>query len=63
MKKMELSEAVRILTLVANDPDHGTRGAWEDQDAAARAILKELSRLRKENKTLRKELTRLEEST
>ena len=62
MEKMELAEAVRILTLVAEDPDHGTRGAWEDQDAAACAILKELSRLRKENKTLRKELDRLEES-
>ena len=63
MKKMELSEAVRILTLVASDPDHGARGAWEDQDVAARTVLKELKRLQQENKTLRKELDRLEEST
>lgn len=63
MKKMELSEAVRILTLVANDPDHGAHGAWEDQDAAARIVLQELVRLQKENKALRKEFNRLEEST
>lgn len=63
MKKMELSEAVRILTLVANDPDHGARGAWEDQDVAARTVLRELTRLQKENKTLREGRDRLEEST
>lgn len=56
MEKMELSEAIRILTLVANDPDHGTRGACEDQDVAARAVLKELKRLQQENKKLRKGL-------
>lgn len=56
MKRMELSEAVRILTLVANDPDHGTHGAWEDQDVAARTVLKELKRLQQENKKLRKGL-------
>ena len=58
MKKMELSEAVRILTLVADDPDHGTRGAWEDQDIAAKTVLKELKRLQRENKQLRGELDR-----
>lgn len=56
MKKMELSEAVRILRLVANDPDHGTRGAWEDQDIAAKTVLNELKRLQQENKQLRKGL-------
>lgn len=56
MEKMELPEAVRILTLVANDPDHGARGAWEDQDMAARTVLKELKRLQQENKKLRKGL-------
>lgn len=56
MEKTELSEAIRILTLVANDPDHGTRGAWEDQDVAARTVLKELKRLQQENKKLRKGL-------
>lgn len=63
MKKMELSVAVRILTLVADDPDHGARGAWEDQDAAARTVLTELKRLQQENKKLRKELDDKEEST
>lgn len=58
MKKMELSEAVRILTLVADDPDHGTRGAWEDQDIAAKTVLKELKRLQRENKQLCGELDR-----
>ena len=58
MKKMELSEAVRILTLVADDPDHGTHGAWEDQDIAAKTVLKELKRLQRENKQLRGELDR-----
>lgn len=56
MEKIELPEAVRILTLVANDPDHGARGAWEDQDVAARTVLKELKRLQQENKKLRKGL-------
>lgn len=63
MGQMELSEAVRILKLVANDPDHGTRGAWEDQDVAARTVLKELTRLQQENRKLRKELDDKEEST
>lgn len=57
MKKMELSEAIRILTLVANNPDYGTRGAWEDQDIAAKTVLKELTRLQKENRKLQKGLT------
>ena len=56
--KMELREAKRILSLVAADPDHGARGAWEDQDVAARVILKELARLEKENSKLRGELER-----
>lgn len=63
MNQMELSEAVRILKLVATDPDHGTRGAWEDQDVAARTVLKELTRLQQENRKLRKELDDKEEST
>lgn len=63
MDQMELSEAVRILKLVANDPDHGARGAWEDQDVAARTVLKELTRLQQENRKLRKELDDKEEST
>lgn len=58
MKKMELTEAVRILRLVADDPDHGTRGAWEDQDIAAKTVLNELKRLQRENKKLRGELDR-----
>lgn len=58
MKMMELDEAVRVLTLVAEDPDHGTRGAWEDQDVAARSVLRELDRLQKENEKLRKGLDR-----
>lgn len=57
--KMELREAKRILSLVAADPDHGARGAWEDQDVAARVILKELARLEKENSKLRGELERV----
>lgn len=57
--KMELREAKRILSLVAADPDHGARGAWEDQDVAARVILKELTRLEKENSKLRGELERV----
>ena len=57
--KMELREAKRILSLVAADPDHGARGAWEDQDVAARIILKELARLEKENSKLRGELERV----
>lgn len=59
---MELKEAKRILTLVANDPDHGMRGAWEDQDAAAKIVLRELSRLSCENKALKNELKNKEES-
>lgn len=55
---MELQEAKRVLSLVAADPDHGARGAWEDQDVAAQVILKELARLERENKQLRKELER-----
>ena len=51
--KMTLNEAKRILTLVANDPDHGLKGAWEDQDKAAKVILQELSRLEKENEQLK----------
>lgn len=57
--KMELLEAKRILSLVAADPDHGARGAWEDQDVAARIILKELARLERENRKLRGELERV----
>lgn len=57
--KMELREAKRILSLVAADPDHGARGAWEDQDVAAWVILKELARLEKENNKLRGELERV----
>ena len=49
---MSLEEAKRILTLVANDPDHGTQGAYEDQDAAARVVLTELARLEQENMRL-----------
>lgn len=60
MNQMKLSEAVRILTLVANDPDHGSRGAWEDQDVAARAVLNELKHLQQENRKLRKELDKEE---
>lgn len=63
MNQMELSEAVRILKLVANDPDRGARGAWEDQDVAARTVLKELTRLQQENRKLRKELDNKEVST
>lgn len=55
MKNMELRKAKRILSLVAADPDHGARGAWEDQDAAAGTVLAELARLETENKRLRKE--------
>ena len=57
--KMELWEAKRILSHIAADPDHGARGAWEDQDVAARVILKELARLEKENSKLRGELERV----
>ena len=46
---MSLEEAKRILTLVANDPDHGAQGAYEDQDVAAGIILAELARLEQEN--------------
>ena len=53
---MDLKEAKRILTLVARDPDHGTKGAWEDQDIAAKTVLRELSRLSRENKALKNEL-------
>lgn len=42
---MNLEEAKRILTLVANDPDHGAMGAYEDQA--------ELARLEQENLRLR----------
>ena len=49
---MSLEEAKRILTLVANDPDHGAQGAYEDQDAAARVVLAELARLEQENMRL-----------
>lgn len=56
--KMELQEAKRILSLVAADPDHGARGAWEDQDVAARIILKEMARLEMENSKLRKKFER-----
>ena len=56
---MELLEAKRILSLFAADPDHGSRGAWEDQDVAARIILKELARLERENRKLRGELERV----
>lgn len=55
MKKMKLSEAKRILTLVANDPDHGTQGAYENQDVASQIILAELRRLEQENKRLVRE--------
>lgn len=51
---MSLEEAKRILTLVANDPDHGAQGAYEDQDVAARVVLAELARLERENRRLRK---------
>lgn len=50
---MPLEEAKRILALVANDPDHGTQGAYEDQDVAAKVILAELARLERENARLR----------
>lgn len=50
---MSLEEAKRILTLVANDPDHGAQGAYEDQDMAARVVLAELARLEQENLRLR----------
>lgn len=50
---MSLEEAKRILTLVANDPDHGAQGAYEDQDVAARVVLAELARLKQENTRLR----------
>lgn len=50
---MSLEEAKRILALVANDPDHGTLGAFEDQDVAARVVLAELARLEQENARLR----------
>ena len=56
--KMELQEAKRILSLVAADPDRGARGAWEDQDVAARVVLKELARLEQENSKLHGELER-----
>ena len=51
-ENMSLEEAKRILTLVANDPDHGDQGAYEDQDAAARVVLAELARLEQENMRL-----------
>lgn len=57
--KMELREAKRILSLAAADPDHGARGAWADQDVAARVVLKELARLEEENSKLRGELERI----
>lgn len=50
---MSLEEAKRILALVANDPDHGTQGAYEGQDVAAKVILTELARLEQENLRLR----------
>lgn len=50
---MKLEEAKRILTLVANGPYHGSQGAYEDQDAAAKVILTELARLENENTSLR----------
>ena len=50
---MSLEEAKRILTLVANDPDHGTQGAYEDQDVAAKVVLAELARLEQETIRLR----------
>ena len=50
---MSLEEAKRILTLVANDPDHGAQGAYEDQDVAAGIILAELARLEQEIARLR----------
>ncbi|WP_297872212.1 hypothetical protein [uncultured Oscillibacter sp.] len=50
---MNLEEAKRILALVANDPDHGAMGAYEDQDVAAKVILAELARLEQENLRLR----------
>ena len=53
---MDLQKAKEILTLVANDPSHGTQGAWEDQDIAAKVVLNELRRLERENRTLKKEL-------
>ena len=63
--KMDINEAKRILSLVANDPDHGARGAWEDQDQAAGIVLRELRRLERENKSLLKQLSQKneEEST
>lgn len=63
--KMDINEAKRILSLVANDPDHGEHGAWEDQDKAARVVLRELRRLETENKLLLKQLSQKskEEST
>lgn len=56
-RPMELGEAKRILALVASNPDHGTQGAFEDQDIAAQVILKELRRLESENTALRRKLT------
>lgn len=50
---MSLEEAKRILALVANDPDHGAQGAYEDQDVAAGVIMAELARLEQENARLR----------
>ena len=50
---MSLEQAKRILTLVANDPDHGAQGAYEDQDVAARVVLAELARLEQENLRLK----------
>lgn len=38
---------------MANDPDYGTQGAYEDQDVAAKVILAELVRLEQENLRLR----------
>lgn len=63
--KMDIKEAKRILSLVANDPDRGARGAWEDQDQAAGIVLRELRRLERENKSLLKQLSQKneEEST
>lgn len=52
-KDMSLEEAKRILALVANDPDHGVQGAYEDQNVAARVVLAELARLEQENTRLR----------
>ena len=36
-----------------NAPDHGTQGAYEEQDVAARVVLAELARLEQENALLR----------